>query len=225
MKVLKGWHEKMTRTVYVVVDNQSWIIPYAQELVEEVNALGDKAFFCASYDEVKNGDVAFFLGCLGIASKEVRAQSKINLVVHESDLPEGRGFSPLTWQIIEGKNEIPICLIEAVDTPDAGSIHIRDKIVFKGTELLDELRFQQGKKTVEMCLRFLKNQNEIVARKQIGSPTSFRLRTPTDSQLDINKSIKEQFDLLRTVDNSKYPAFFYIRGKKYKISISCMSAK
>ena len=38
----------------------------------------------------------------------------------------------------------------------------------------------------------------------------------------INKTIKEQFNLLRIVNNQEYPAFFEIDGRKYKLTIeSC----
>ena len=34
--------------------------------------------------------------------------NKNNIVVHASDLPKGRGFSPMSWQILEGKNKIKL---------------------------------------------------------------------------------------------------------------------
>ena len=44
-------------------------------------------------------------------------------------------------------------------------------------------------------------------------------RTPEDSRLDLNKSINEQFNLLRVCDKNRFPAFFVIHGKKYKVII------
>jgi methionyl-tRNA formyltransferase len=31
--------------------------------------------------------------------------------VHESALPQGQGWSPMTWQILEGASPIPVTLI------------------------------------------------------------------------------------------------------------------
>ena len=45
-------------------------------------------------------------------------------------------------------------------------------------------------------------------------------RSPKDSKIKIKKSILSQFNLLRSVDNKNYPAFFFIYGKKYFIKIS-----
>jgi len=43
--------------------------------------------------------------------------------------------------------------------------------------------------------------------------------TLNDSRLDIDRSIKEQFNLLRVVGNEEYPAFFEINGHKYLLKI------
>ena len=74
-----------------------------------------------------------------------RINNQRNLVVHASDLPRGRGFSPLSWLVIDGVNEIPVCLIEAVDEVDAGPVVYREAINFEGHELLDEMRVVLGK--------------------------------------------------------------------------------
>ena len=48
------------------------------------------------------GDICILLSC-ELLDKEQLALHKHNLVVHESDLPKGQGWSPMTWQILEGK--------------------------------------------------------------------------------------------------------------------------
>ena len=80
-----------------------------------------------------------------------------NIVIHPSELPLGRGWSPVAWQVLEGKNEIPITLFEAESKIDSGIIYYEDKIILNGKELIDEIRFKQGNKTVELILRFVKN--------------------------------------------------------------------
>jgi methionyl-tRNA formyltransferase len=55
--------------------------------------------------------------------------------------------------------------------------------------------------------------------KQEGESTFYRRRKPEDSELDINKTINEQFNLLRIVDNKRYPAFFIKNGVKYILNI------
>lgn len=203
----------------VVVDNDSWILPYAERIVARAQERGLSARLCRSYASIDPGNVAFFLGCIGIASSEALKRNRWNLVVHESDLPKGRGFSPLSWSILAGENVIPVCLIEAADEVDAGAILYKDRIVLEGHELIGEIRAALGEKTIELCERFLYEASPVTPVPQVGEPTYFKRRRPPDSRLDPNQSISDQFELLRIVDNRRYPAFFELRGHRYVLSI------
>lgn len=74
-------------------------------------------------------------------------------------------------------------------------------------------------KKIEMCLKFLESYVGKTPKKQDGEESFYPKRTPEDCELDINKTIKEQFNLLRIVDNELYPAFFKYNGIKYKLKI------
>ncbi len=211
------WHRP--RRVFVVVDNPSWVVPYCLDLVERLNALGDEATFCTAHDEVGEGDVAFYIGCVKITPPQVLARNRRNLVAHASDLPAGRGFSPLSWQILEGRNEIPLCLLEAVDGVDEGPVVFRDKMTFEGHELLDELHERLGRAQVDLALRYLAADAPPPAVPQQGAGSVYPRRYSKDSRLDPAVSIERQFDLLRTVDNEKYPAFFEHRGHRYNLAV------
>jgi methionyl-tRNA formyltransferase len=210
------------RRITVVVDNDSWILPFAERLVELVLARGDKAIVAREHDTIPNGDAAFYLGCIKITPQIVLARNRRNLVVHASDLPRGRGFSPLTWLVIEGSNTIPVCLLEAIAEVDAGPVIYRDKLEFGGHELIDEMRNLLGNKSVELCLRFLSEPEPPSGTPQCGEPTYYGRKRPADSRLDPDRSIASQFDLLRVVDNTNYPAFFYYRGHRYTLKIEKM---
>ena len=206
-------------TVTVVVDNPSWILAHAEALVAQAKARGCAATLARAFDEIGHGEVAFFLGCTTIAPADVRARHRVNLVVHESALPLGRGFAPVAWQVLEGVKRIPVVLFEAVDAPDAGSVYLRDEIRLTGYELNDGIRQRQGEVTVSLCLRFLEQYPQVQPEPQIGTPSTYRRRTPEDSRLDPDKSLREQFALLRVVDNERYPAFVEIEGHRYIVKI------
>ena len=40
-------------------------------------------------------------------------------MIHESDLPHGKGWSPIQWQILEGSDSITITLLDAEDKVDS----------------------------------------------------------------------------------------------------------
>lgn len=161
-----------------------------------------------------------FLSCFEIIDKTYLKLSKHNIVVHVSNLPMGKGWSPMTWQILEGKNRIPITLFEACESVDAGKYYIKDEIVLNGTELIEELHKKLGLKIVNMCLNYVQNFLTLKGKEQSGVETFYQRRNPEDSKLDINKTIKEQFNLLRIVDNNYYPAFFEYNGYRYNIQIN-----
>lgn len=206
--------------IQIIVDNpRSWIIPYAKELNQILLANGHSSELIHSYDDLKKGDILFLLSCEKIINAEKRNLHLNNIVVHESDLPKGKGWSPTTWQILEGKNEIPIVLLEAADKVDSGLIYLRSTFQLMGDELVDEIRAKQGIKTIELALEFIDKKDSIHPIQQMGEETYYPRRTAKDSELDVKKSIEDQFNLLRVCDNERYPAYFIMEGKKYLIKI------
>jgi methionyl-tRNA formyltransferase len=134
-------------------------------------------------------------------------------------LPKGKGFAPIAWQILEGKKNIPVCLIEAAADFDSGRIWLKDQIVLSGDELCEDWRKLQGDKTIELCSRFVSEYQNLIPIEQCGESTYYRRRRAVDSEIDPDKSIREQMNLLRIVDNERYPGFFYINGSRYEIHI------
>ena len=205
--------------ISILVDNESWVLPYAKKLLKKIESMGFESILLRNPDDIRPSWINFMLGCTNIIDERILLLNKHNIVVHESDLPKGRGFAPMAWQILEGANRIPVCLIEAGKAADAGDILMRDEIVLNGYELCDELRMIQGEKTIEMCLSFIDNYEKIIKVKQIGVPSYNKRRYPIDSRLDLNKTLGEQFNLLRVSDNERYPAFFEINNNRYILKI------
>jgi methionyl-tRNA formyltransferase len=202
------------------VDNpRSWILSFVQTLIQELKERRHVVHFYQQHNDVGSGDILFILSCDCIVSTTVLQKHSHNIVIHPSDLPHGRGFSPLTWQIIEGKSDIPITLFEAVEKVDAGPIYFKDIMRFEGHELNDELKAAQGKKTIELALRFVDAYPHVTSQEQTGQGSWYARRRRKDSEIDVNKTLAEQFNLLRVVDNERYPAFFVRNGSTYVIKI------
>jgi methionyl-tRNA formyltransferase len=207
------------RRISVLVDNPSWILPFAEALVEDLGQAGETVGLCRHASELPVGDVAFFLGCIHLVPPKILSRHRYNLVVHESDLPKGRGFSPLTWQVLDGRNLVPICLLDAADDADAGDVYFHDQMRFEGHELIDEIRALQAATTLALCRRFLDQEQPPTGRPQEGPPSHYPRLRSEDSRIDPRRSLAEQFDRLRTVDNERYPAFFDLHGHRYQLSI------
>jgi methionyl-tRNA formyltransferase len=208
--------------ITVVSDANSWINSYVEVFITELHQNEHDAQYIHRVSDISQGDIVFYLSCSQIVAPEILQRNQHNIVIHESDLPKGKGWSPLTWQILEGKNDIPITMFEAVKAVDSGKVYLRDILHYEGYELIDDLRRQQALVSLSMCREFLRRYPSIVAEAeaQTGESTFYSRRKPIHSSLDVNKTIREQFNLLRVVDNERYPAFFEIDGHRYKITIT-----
>lgn len=207
--------------VTIVMDNpNNWFYPRIAGLVRRIKEVGHTcAFYSHTRKVPRHSDVTFYLGHEGYIGKEVRAKSRHNIVVHASDLPKGKGMSPATWQILEGKKTIPVTLFEVAAGFDTGDYYLKDRVALDGTELIAEWQEKLGACVEWMILAFVKNIRHMKPKKQTGRGSVYRRRGPEDSKLDPSKTIKAQFNLLRIVDNERYPAFFRHKGRKYIMKV------
>lgn len=200
--------------VQILVDNKnSWVVSYAYEFAKKMNAS-----LIHDHSDIDNdGDVLILLSC----EKKLTdyGKNRFNLVAHASDLPEGKGWSPLTWQILEGRDKIIVSLIEAEDQIDSGVIYGKKELFLDGYELIEELRIKLVNVIFDLIVEFFDKYPHINGSTQSGESSYYKRRTLEDSMLDTSKTLDEQFDLLRVCDNERYPAFFVKNGHKYIIEI------
>ncbi len=207
--------------INILSGKDSWMNKYIPQLLESLHNHGSNLRWIHDHNEIIKGDVCFILSYGKIIPECFLKLNSNNLVVHASYLPKGKGWSPMTWQILEGVNEIPLTLFEATKNLDDGPIYSQNNLNFSGNELLDEWQMIQACGTIKICVDWIMDYPNSInsAIPQNGNETIYQKRTPKDSELDINKSLYEQFNLLRVVDNESYPAFFKINGHKFFLKI------
>ena len=135
------------RVAFLFDKNNDWIFNFYKKYNFNLDNFSIYNFFDS--DEIEGFDIVFIIGFTRILSTQFLQKNRLNLVVHESDLPKGKGFSPIQWQLLEGKSEIKITLIEATSRVDSGDIFLQNQIQFKGTELYDEIREIQANGTFQ----------------------------------------------------------------------------
>jgi methionyl-tRNA formyltransferase len=206
----------------ILSDAASWLNESIAELVLGWIRTGHTVEWVHEPAELQGGDNCFYLSCGQLVPAQIRARYRHNLVVHESALPHGKGWSPLTWQVLEGCTEIPVTLLEAAERVDSGLIYAEEIIRLRGDELVSELRARQAAATLTLCRRFVQDYAECVARAraQSGQETFYARRRPEDSRLAPERSLAEQFNQLRVADNERYPAFFEHQGRRYRLAIT-----
>jgi len=187
----------------------------------EKQSISNEVDMIRSAQELKGGDILFLISCSEIITKKQRNLYRNTLIIHASDLPEGRGWSPHIWQIIGGTSEVIISLIEAEDNVDSGDIWKKANIQILKTDLYDDINKKLFDAEMELMDFAVNNIEDVKPSKQdlSAKPTYHAKRTPNDSELNINKSLKENFNLIRVCDPSRFPAFFYYEGMKYQLYI------
>ncbi len=170
--------------------------------------------------KIEKGDILFLISYDKIITAEIRKKFRKTLVIHASDLPLGRGWSPHIWEILNGKNKITVSLFEASDKIDSGNICKKSSFTLKGHELFDEINSKLFKIELELMEFAIKNFHNLPSMPQQKSKSkSYRKRTPEDSKLNPKKTISEQFNLMRVADENRFPCFFNYKGYRYKLSL------
>lgn len=210
--------------IQILINKNSWAQDYKKLIKFKLKKFTKKIIFLNDHKKLKNRyDINIIFSYFKIIEKKYLNKSKFNIIPHESDLPKGQGMSPLTWQILKGKNNITFSLIEASHKIDDGPIYYKRRKIIKADVVFNEIKNIQFETNIALIKKFLnfykkkgKTPNKSIPK---GKKTYFRTRTPKDSKLNINKSLKSQFNLLRLCDTKNYPAFFYLNKKKYFLKL------
>lgn len=196
------------------------VVPHLQAWTRRTIADGHETRLVFDKGELRGGDLLFLVSCSQLIRPEVRATFKATLVLHASDLPTGRGWSPHIWSVLRGAAGFTVSLLEAVEPVDSGAIWLKTTCSLEGHELLPEIEAKLFAAELSLMTQAVEKFHAIRPVPQQGEPgQSFPRRTPADSRLDANKTIAEQFDLLRVVDAERFPAFFEHRGHRYVLKI------
>lgn len=182
---------------------------------------GHNVTICSQVDQLKQGEILFLISCSDIVSLYDRRKFKHVLVLHASDLPEGRGWSPHIWDILNGCSEITLSLIEASDKIDTGDIWKKISIPIPKYMLWYDINNALFKGEIELMNWAIRNITTVVPLRQDlhATATYWPKRTKNDSYISTDKTLAEQFDLLRVCDPDRYPAYFEIYGRKYKLRL------
>jgi methionyl-tRNA formyltransferase len=196
------------------------VFPHLQQWQQAMTGRGHTVSLHLDRKELGEGDMLFLVSCGQIVRQPDREKFRVVLVLHASDLPKCRGWSPHIWAIVQGVKQITLCLLEAAEPVDTGAIWLKTTFTLEGHELLPEINAKLFAAELELMTRGVEGFGSIVPQPQVGEPGPYQpKRSPEDSRLDPDKSLAEQFDTLRVVDNDRYPAFIEHRGQRYLLKI------
>lgn len=131
------------------------------------------------------------------------------IIFHMTDVPFGRGGSPLQNLIARGIYETKISAIKCVEEFDAGPVYLKRPLSLYGTA--EEILNRAYKVIEEMILHIV--ENKPIPVPQVGDITYFERRKPEDGDIGNLASINSVFDHIRMLDAEGYPPAFLEHGR------------
>lgn len=134
---------------------------------------------------------------------------------HMTDVPYGRGGSPLQNLIERGHTETKLTALRMTETFDAGPVYLKAPLSLAGTA--DEILMRASALSAVMIEAILRERPE--PRPQVGEPVVFKRRRPEDSQIPSTESVETLHDFIRMLDGEGYPAAFLVHnGYRYEFT-------
>lgn len=146
----------------------------------------------------------FFPHWSWIIPKEI--WSKFECVVfHMTDLPYGRGGTPLQNLILGGHKATKISAIKVNGGVDEGDIYLKRNLSLSGSA---EEIYRRASEIVffKMIHYIIKHRPE--PKKQLGKVIKFTRRTMGESRLPDDLNLKKTYDFIRMLDAEGYPRAF-----------------
>jgi methionyl-tRNA formyltransferase len=148
-------------------------------------------------------DYIFFLHWSYVIPKDIF--EKFNCILfHMTDLPYGRGGSPLQNLILNGNSETMISAIKVTEGIDTGPVFFKKSLSLAGTA--EEIFLRCGKTMLKMIEEILTKGLEPLAQQGEGS--TFKRRKPEESNIQALSEIETVYDFIRMLDADGYPRAF-----------------
>lgn len=137
------------------------------------------------------------------------------IMFHMTDLPFGRGGSPLQNLVSRGYEQTKVSAFRCAAGVDTGDIYLKKDMSLLGNA--EEIFCRFCEIASSMILEI--ENKKLKPEPQFGDITMFDRRKPDQSNLEACKSLKEIFNYIRMLDADGYPkAFFEIDGVKLEFS-------
>jgi methionyl-tRNA formyltransferase len=126
------------------------------------------------------------------------------IVFHMTDVPYGRGGSPLQNLIVRGHRDTRISALRCVEEMDAGPVYLKRALSLQGSA--QDIYVQASTIIREMIVEILTHRPTPVA--QAGEPVTFSRRTPEQGDIKALRTVEEVYNYIRMLDADGYPRAF-----------------
>lgn len=205
----------------LIVTIKSWNISSALDFKKKnsehtIEIISEPAELTNKFVQNFNPDFIFFPHWSWIIPKEIHENFKC-IVFHITDLPFGRGGSPLQNLIVRCIENTKISAISVTEEIDAGNIYFKRDLSLNGNA--EEILVRAAKIIFNEMIPEIINGN-LKPFEQEGDTVYFERRKPNQSEvLGSMENIEGLYNHIRMLDGEGYPKA-YIKLGKYKMEFS-----
>ena len=132
-----------------------------------------------------------------------------SICFHMTDVPFGRGGSPLQNLIVRGFTETKVSALRMVQEFDAGPVYAKQTVSLAGRA--EEIYLRVGKVCFDLILEIIRGER--YPTPQEGEVVTFARRRPSQSSLPKKGDLSALYDHIRMLDAPSYPRAFLEFGE------------
>ena len=157
---------------------------------------------------------AFFLHWSHLVPKSVVEACEC-VCFHMTDVPYGRGGSPLQNLVLRGHDTTVLTALRMVEELDAGPVYAKRPLSLEGTA--EAILVRASEMAMDMAVELAAAQPTPVPQE--GEVTAFRRRRPAESRLPAGLSLDALHDFIRMLDAEGYP-HAYVEVDGYRLELT-----
>jgi methionyl-tRNA formyltransferase len=208
---------------YVLLSEKRWHDQLFENLKKIISAnwvrINSKADFTAGYLDAIKPDKIFIPHWSYIIPAAIYEQFEC-IVFHMTDLPYGRGGSPLQNLIVRGHDKTKISAIRVSRGIDTGPVYLKGDLDLAGT--VEEVFIRAAVIIEQMIPKIITDNPDPL--EQEGEVVEFRRRKPDEGNIAALTQLNEVYDFIRMLDGEGYPPAFVEIGN-FKIEFSRATLK
>lgn len=201
----------MTANTYIIASSKNW---HKTEFDALAKDNPDRWLWAATPEELLDS-LEKSLGCRYIfflhwnwhVPKKIWAEYEC-VCFHMTDVPYGRGGSPLQNLIVAGCKTTKVSALRMVEEMDAGPVYAKREMSLDGRA--EEIYIRAGKLSFEMIRWII--ESSPVPEPQQGKVVRFMRRKPAESQMPLSGPLEVVHDHIRMLDAPSYPKAFIEYG-------------
>lgn len=187
----KEWNSNLVENLKIEFPRDKWIhINHEEEFNFQVlSELKPKKIFIPHWSHIIPKEIFENFECI---------------VFHMTDLPYGRGGSPLQNLIVRGHKDTMISALKVVEEIDAGPIYLKSELSLEGNA--QEI-FNRCNDIIQKMISQIVKENPIPSA-QVGEIIHFKRRKREDGDIGNLDSLESVYDYIRMLDAEGYPKAF-----------------